>query len=79
MTREELEDRAGRMLGKRDLSELKTLELQELMTVTQYITDICLALIEDRGDLEFEDDMPIIPYMSDFAIETILTRDDEED
>jgi hypothetical protein len=78
MTRQELEERAADMLGQESLAEMKTRDLQELMTVTQYITDMCLSLIEDRGDLEFDEGIPIVPYMSDFAVETILTRDDDD-
>jgi hypothetical protein len=43
--------------------------------VTQHATDILLNEIERRGELTFLDnDVPIVPYMSDYTVETILTR-----
>jgi hypothetical protein len=42
--------------------------------VTQYATDVMLDEIERRGELTFEGGVPIVPYMSNWAVETILTR-----
>ena len=49
-------------------------KLEVLMTVTQYITDLCLNEIERKGMLEQIDGMPCVPYVSEHMVPTILTR-----
>jgi hypothetical protein len=44
------------------------------MTVTQYVTDLCLNEVEQRGELPFYEGHPIVPYASGHMVETILTR-----
>jgi hypothetical protein len=58
------------------------------MTITQFIADLCLNEIERRGELTYiptsmkdaGDPMPylapIVPYHSDYFVETVLTRRD---
>ena len=73
MTRAELEAKAIEMLGGNP-RDFDLDRLQELITVTQYATDVMLNEIERRGELTFEGGVPIVPYMSNWAVETILTR-----
>lgn len=74
MAKEELLERAARITGG-SLERLTVEELQQLMTVTQFVTNICLNEIEDRGELIFYDETPVIPYQCDHHVETILTRE----
>lgn len=73
MTEQELKEAAFNITGG-DLSNLSDDQLMRLITVTQYVTDLCLNLIEKRGKLTFFDGDPIVPYISDYGVETILTR-----
>jgi hypothetical protein len=52
-------------------------ELLNLLTFTQYVTDLCINELERRGELKMCDECnaPIIPYMSEHGVETILTRE----
>jgi hypothetical protein len=59
-------------LGK--VSELSSDEIYRIMTITQYVTDLCINEIERRGELDCAGDFPMIPYCSDFGVQTILTR-----
>ena len=52
MTKEELIERAYMMTGG-DVKELSRDQLVQLMTVTQFVTDLCLNEIERRGELTF--------------------------
>src|ERR1700743_3440785 len=56
-------------------------ELRRLMTVTQYLTDLCLNEIEDRDALTFmpDDGQVIVPYHSNHMVDTILTRASRKD
>ena len=73
MTKEELVEAAYEMTGG-NIADLSVEKLQRLMTITQFVTDLCLNEIEDRGELTFIGDRPIIPYQCDHGVETILTR-----
>lgn len=73
ISREELTEAAYEMTGG-SLATLSKEQLWRLMTVTQHVTDLCLNEIERRGELTFVGDAVIVPYQSDFSIETILTR-----
>jgi hypothetical protein len=48
--------------------------LLQIITITQHATDVLLNEIERRGELAFSDGEPILPYMSEHSVETILTR-----
>lgn len=74
MTKEELEASARYLAGERELEELTTDEIHKLMTLGQYLTDRGLAAIEQRGELEWHEGAPVLPYMSMHTIETVLTR-----
>lgn len=56
------------------LADFDSDQLRKMMTVTQYVTDLCLNELEYRGDLTFMGDVPIVPYQSEYSVETILTR-----
>lgn len=62
------------MIGE-DLSTLSIDQLRILITVTQYLTDCLLNELEERGALEMCEGVPVIPYVSDYAVETLLTRE----
>jgi hypothetical protein len=78
MTKEELiEARYGIAAG--NIGDLTYEQLTRLMTITQFVTDLCLREIEDRGELAWapgaEGKMaPIVPYNSDVVVETVLNR-----
>jgi hypothetical protein len=48
------------------------------VTVTQFVTDLCPNELEDRGELVLVGDTPLVPYVADYRIETILTRDEPD-
>jgi hypothetical protein len=73
MTKQELIEAAYEMIAG-NVADLSIEQLRRLMTVTQYVTDLCLNEIEGRGELTSTRDMPIVPYMSDYSLDTILTR-----
>ncbi|MEN9925756.1 MAG: hypothetical protein RL268_1882 [Pseudomonadota bacterium] len=56
------------------IKALTVSDIEQLMTVAQYVTDLCLNELEDRGALQFFDGMPVVPYISELSVETILTR-----
>lgn len=49
-------------------------KLLKLFTTAQFVSDVCLNECERRGLIEMSDGSPVIPYCSDHAVETILTR-----
>ncbi len=57
-----------------NLSALSLDELERLMTVTQYITDMCLNEIERRGQLLDLGAGYLVPYVCEYMVETALTR-----
>jgi hypothetical protein len=73
MTKVELISMAQKMAGN-NIEALPTEKLVDLMTVTQYLTDLCLNEIERRGELEVNDGTPVVPYGCDYYVPTILTR-----
>ncbi len=73
MTKEELIEAAYEFTGG-NTGQLTTERLRRLMTVAQYVTDICLNEIERRGELAIRDGVPVLPYDSEYGVETILTR-----
>jgi hypothetical protein len=65
-------EEAGNMLGgNADALHVPTFAPQ---TVTQFVTDLCLNEIEDRGALQIEDGVVLVPYYSNHHLETVLTR-----
>jgi hypothetical protein len=78
MTTEDLIESADRVTGG-DVKDLSLDQLLRLMTITQYVTDLCLNEIERRGELTFAPApkwglVPIVPYQCKHMVETILTR-----
>lgn len=57
-----------------DVANLATAQVKWLMTITQHVTDLCLNEIERRGELTFHEGAPVLPYISDHIVPTILTR-----
>jgi hypothetical protein len=80
LTKDELESAAA-VISVRPIGEHSVDALRRLMTVTQYVTDLCLNEIEDRGELTFmpDDGRVIVPYHSNYMIDTILTRASRKD
>ena len=78
MTKEELIEASYRIAGGY-ISNLTYEQLTRLMTITQFVTDLCLREIEDRGELAWAPGadgkmVPIVPYNSDVVVETVLNR-----
>jgi hypothetical protein len=78
---EELVEAADEMVGDniRNLANLTLKQIYHLMTVTQFITDLCLNEVERRGELTYAPDgegglAPIMPYYSEHYMQTVLTR-----
>jgi hypothetical protein len=81
MTTEDLIKSADTVTGG-NVEDLSLDQLYRLMTITQYVTDLCLNEIEHRGELTFAPApggglAPIVPYYCEHMVETILTRPDE--
>lgn len=73
LTKEELIDAAYNMTGG-NLADLSLDQIQRLITISQYVTDLCLNELEGRDELELFMGSPMVPYCSDHGVETILTR-----
>jgi hypothetical protein len=77
MSKAELIEAANVITGG-DVADLSSDKLCRLMTVTQFVTDLCLNEVERRGELTFAPGpdglAPIVPYEADYGVETILTR-----
>ena len=56
------------------ISELSRPQLEELMTVAQYVTDLCLNELEARGELRSYAGMLIVPYVWNMQWIRIRTR-----
>jgi hypothetical protein len=74
LTRDVLETAVGELLGGDIRFDLD--RLYHLITLTQHATDLLLNEIERRGELDFVDGMPIVPYLSNHLVETVLTREE---
>ncbi|MBW6399977.1 hypothetical protein KPL78_19105 [Roseomonas sp. HJA6] len=59
-----------------DLSGRAVADLEILITITQHATDRLLNELEARGAIAIEDGGPVIPYVADHVVDTILTRCD---
>jgi hypothetical protein len=79
MTKDEVHARIAKMIpGGLLLKFMSYDHIVELMTVTQVITNLCLNEIEERGELiSHNDGRVIVPYHTDFVVETILTRGEQ--
>ncbi len=74
LTKDLLTTATAELLGG-DVAAMPLDRLLHLITVTQHATDLLLNEIERRGELTFtEDAVPIVPYESDYNVETVLTR-----
>jgi hypothetical protein len=78
MTPEDLIESAYTMTGG-NVKDLPLDQLRRLMTITQFVSDLCLNEIERRGELTFAPSpegglAPIVPYQCEHMVETILTR-----
>ena len=73
LSRTELHAAAAEII-KGDIKGKSLQEVTHLMTVTQYVTNLCLNEIEDRGQLVRYMGNVVVPYECDFALETALTR-----
>jgi hypothetical protein len=74
MNRDALTAATAEVIGG-NLTTLPLSRLLHLITVTQHATDLLLNEIERRGELTFgEDSIVIVPYASDYRVETVLTR-----
>jgi len=73
MTKDELEAAAAEFLGG-NVADLPLARLHWLITVSQFVTDTILNEIEERDELTFHQDSPIVPYHSDHQVKTVLTR-----
>jgi hypothetical protein len=75
MSKAELIEAAYEITGG-NVKDLTTEKLQRLMTVTQFVTDLCLNEIERRGELTYSpyNGVVIVPYQCDHMVETVLTR-----
>lgn len=73
MTKAELIEAAYELTGGNVLPSDK---LVRLMTVTQFVTDLCLNEIERRGELTYDraSGVVIVPYKADYGVDTVLTR-----
>jgi len=78
MTKQELIEAASKMTGgdSRNIQDLTVEQLERLMTVTQFVTDLCLNELEYGGELVLLGDTPLVPYVADHMVETVLTRDE---
>jgi hypothetical protein len=76
MTKTELVE-AGYEITGGSVKDMTLGRLRALMTVTQYVTDLCLNEIERRGALtrSYHTDAIIVPYQCEYMVPTVLTRD----
>jgi hypothetical protein len=58
-----------------NVKDLSLEQLERLMTVTQFVTDLCLNEIEFRGELRHDaiSGIVIVPYVSEHRVQTVLT------
>lgn len=73
MSKEDLVNAAYDVTGG-NVADLTPEQLGRLMTVASFVFDCCLNEFERRGLLLVEDGMPVVPYLSEHAVETVLTR-----
>jgi hypothetical protein len=74
MTRDELVAAAAEIVDEHRLPDMSQDELERLITVTQYVTDLCINEFEARGEIIDLGIGPLIPYVCEYYVDTILTR-----
>jgi len=57
-----------------DVAGIPLDRLYHLITLAQHATDLLLNEIERRGEICYVEGRPIVPYLADYSVETILTR-----
>jgi hypothetical protein len=58
-----------------NIKDLTIDQIHRLMTVTQFVTDVCLNDIEVRDALTYHPSgYVVVPYVCDHGVETVLTR-----
>ena len=62
-----------------NLADLPVEKVARLFTIATHVFDLCLNELERRGTIVKEGNTPILPYCSDYAVETLLTRDQPVD
>ena len=77
MSKSELIEAGYEMTGG-NVEDLSIDQLTRLMTITQFVTDLCLNEIERRGELTFIGGVVVVPYEADHEVDTILTRLSDE-
>ena len=73
LSKSELIDSSYEFVGG-DIRDLSLDQVQRLITVSQYVTDLCVNEIERRGELKFCAGSPVLPYQSDYMLQTVLNR-----
>ena len=73
MSKAELLSAADTVLGG-EARDQSTMQLQHRMTVAQFVTDLCLNEIENRGALKIIDGEVGVPYHAEHWVDTVLTR-----
>lgn len=75
ISEQEMVEAAYDMTGG-NLKDLPDDRVARLLTIATFVADLCLNEIERRGLLHVEPDgTPVVPYLSDHGVMTILTRD----
>ena len=72
LSKDELIAAASDITG--DLKTLTVEQIARMMTVTRFVTDLCLNEIELRDELRHHNGKVVVPYLSGHKIETVLTR-----
>lgn len=80
ITEEELRLHAEHLMQAPGLSGYSYDEVVRILTVAQYVADLCIKEIEDRGRLEWSDGHPCIPDArpESMFVANVLTRDGPE-
>jgi len=72
MTKTELLEAADDVTGGEDLKHMPLDEVERLITMAQYIFDICVNELEERGELAAPDGRIGVPYVCDYMVPTVL-------
>jgi hypothetical protein len=76
MNEAELRLHAEHMMQATDLAACSYIEIVRILTVAQYVADLCIKEIEERGELTFYQGTPVIPDVrpESMFVEHVLTR-----
>lgn len=75
LTKKHLDDALTMILGGRHLAQIEGPVVEMLFTCICYSHDVVLNELERRGLIPLaEDGAPMLPYLSEHMVETILTR-----